>query len=73
MGFIVKSQFVIMGKIKCLQCGTILESKSVHDFQACTCPNEAFVDGGNDYLRYGCKNPDKIKIIEDGRKNTSAS
>lgn len=40
-----------VNKIKCLKCNTILESKSVHDFQSCKCGN--FVDGGLDYCRIG--------------------
>lgn len=40
-----------MGKIRCLKCNTILESKYRHDFQECECGN--FVDGGNDYMRIG--------------------
>lgn len=52
-----------MGKIQCLVCGEILESKYRHDFQMCGCPNQSFVDGGNSYLRIGGKDLDKIKII----------
>ena len=44
-----------MSKIKCLECNTILESTYTHDFQSCECSNGAFIDGGNDYMRFGCK------------------
>ena len=60
-----------MGRIKCLECGAILESKYRHDFQSCMgrdgkgCPNGTFVDGGNVYLRMGGKDLDKIKIIQE--------
>ena len=40
-------------KIKCLQRGKVLESKFRHDFQKCGCENETFVDGGDDYCRFG--------------------
>jgi len=40
-------------RVICLGCGTILESKFRHDFQACDCPNETFVDGGQAYFRRG--------------------
>jgi hypothetical protein len=53
-----------MGKIQCLQCGAILESKHIHDFQICQCANRTFVDGGNEYLRYGGSNLAKIKILK---------
>lgn len=52
-----------MGKIRCLECGKILESKSVHDFQGCGCSNESFVDGGNEYTRIGGKDLHKIAVI----------
>lgn len=38
----------------CLVCGDHVESKSVHDFQQCSCGN-IFVDGGLDYLRRGAE------------------
>lgn len=52
-----------MGKVKCLECGAILESKHRHDFVRCKCPNETFVDGGDEYLRYGGINLWKIEPI----------
>ena len=39
-------------KLKCNQCQDIIESKHRHDYVRCRC-NSIFVDGGNDYLRYG--------------------
>ena len=37
-------------KIKCLRCGDIIESTSVHDFKFCSC-RACAVDGGLEYLR----------------------
>ena len=37
---------------KCKRCGDIIESKSRHDFQMCSC-GSIFVDGGTDYIRRG--------------------
>jgi hypothetical protein len=37
-------------KLRCLVCGDIIESKSVHDFVWCKCKGVA-VDGGRDYLK----------------------
>lgn len=54
-----------MGKVKCLVCNRVLESKHRHDFVQCNCKNETFVDGGNEYLRYGGMDLDKIEIIKD--------
>ena len=50
-----------MSKVKCLRCGVVLESKHRHDFQQCSCDNETFVDGGNDYTRVGGVS---LKLIE---------
>ena len=49
-----------MGKLQCLECKEVLESKYRHDFKSCKCPNGAFVDGGTDYLRFGGKELAKI-------------
>jgi len=47
---------------KCLTCGTIVWSTHRHDWQACECPDgydnpsestRIFVDGGDDYRRFG--------------------
>lgn len=38
--------------IKCLKCGDIIESKSVHDWVRCSC-GACFVDGGLYYMRIG--------------------
>ena len=35
---------------KCLKCGDVIESKTVHDFVTCSCKNLS-VDGGREYLR----------------------
>ena len=37
-------------KIRCLRCGEVIESISIHDFKFCKCGAVA-VDGGHDYLR----------------------
>lgn len=50
--------------IKCLDCGEILESTSVHDFVKCSCPNPLFLDGGDNYCRYGGKEKDRFQIID---------
>ena len=39
-----------VNRIKCLKCGDIIISESVHDFKFCKCGSCA-VDGGTDYLR----------------------
>ena len=59
-------------KIKCLICGDIIESKSVHDLVACKCES-CYIDGGNDYLHFGGENFDKILIIFDDETEVLAS
>ena len=63
-----KRRYVMRNRVKCLQCGSELESKFRHDFQMCGCSNETFVDGGNDYTRIGGVKMSLIGIIrEDGK------
>ena len=38
-------------KIKCLNCGDIIESKSVHDLVSCICES-CYVDGGKDFSKF---------------------
>ena len=57
--------YIKVNKIKCLKCNTILESKSRHDFQICSCPNQAFTDGGHDYQRYGARDITQIELWDD--------
>ncbi|MFA5025103.1 MAG: hypothetical protein WC503_01150 [Candidatus Shapirobacteria bacterium] len=51
-----------MSKVKCLKCGEVLESKYRHDFVMCSCDNQTFVDGGNDYIRMGGKDMTVIAL-----------
>ena len=41
---------IIRNRIKCKECGDIIESKTVHDFVSCSC-GACSVDGGTSYLR----------------------
>ena len=46
-------------KIRCLICGDIIESKSVHDLVSCKCES-CYIDGGSYYAHIGAKNFSKI-------------
>ena len=59
-------------KIKCLICGDIIESESVHDLVSCKCEN-CYIDGGNEYLHFGGKDFSKILIIFDDGTEVLAS
>lgn len=55
-------------KIRCRECKTILESKTIHDLKQCKCKNKTFVDGGHDYQRIGAVNMNKVDIWDDKEK-----
>ena len=59
----MENKQLVYNSVKCLECGETIVSYSRHDYKTCSCPNEAMVDGGLDYLRYGAANINKIKII----------
>ena len=59
-------------KIKCLICGDIIESKSVHNLVSCKCES-CHIDGGDEYLRFGGKDFSKILIIFDDGTGVLAS
>jgi hypothetical protein len=52
---------IVYNSITCDECNETIVSYHRHDYKICSCPNEAMVDGGTDYLRYGAKNMSKIK------------
>lgn len=54
---------LVYNAVTCLECQETLVSYHRHDYKTCSCPNEAMVDGGTAYLRYGAKNMKKIKIF----------
>lgn len=59
---------IIHNSIKCLECEEVLVSFTPHDYKTCSCPNQAMVDGGTLYERYGAMDLDKIEkryIYED--------
>lgn len=50
---------IVRNRIKCKNCGEVIESKSTHDWVCCKCFRESggltgcFTDGGLEYLRRG--------------------
>jgi hypothetical protein len=54
---------IVYNAVECLQCHELLVSYYGHDYKTCSCPNQAMVDGGNEYARYGAVDMDKIKNI----------
>lgn len=53
-------------KIKCLLCGDIIQSKSVHNLVSCKCES-CYIDGGKYYAHIGAKDFSKVvKVNDDG-------
>ncbi len=46
----MKNTTIIHNRIRCLRCGSIIESTYTYDFKWCSC-GACAVDGGKDYLR----------------------
>lgn len=42
---------IIQNAMKCLNCGTIINSRHRHDYTTCNCENSIMVDGGHEYIR----------------------
>lgn len=52
---------LVYNSVTCQECNETIVSYHRHDYKICSCPNEAMVDGGTDYERYGAKDMNKIK------------
>lgn len=59
-------------KVKCLKCGTILQSKHVHDFTTCECwlkkrgKYGLALDGGPYYLKMSVRSGTPYEVIHPG-------
>lgn len=66
---------IIHNRVKCKNCGEIIESNHVHDWVCCKCfhttngEKGCFVDGGHDYLRRG-GHPEYIEDMYETRPYT---
>lgn len=54
---------IVYNSVTCQECNETIVSYHRHDYKTCSCPNQAMVDGGTAYLRYGAKDMNKIKIF----------
>lgn len=54
---------IVFNSVTCLDCNETIVSYHRHDYKTCSCDNQAMVDGGTAYLRYGAKDMNKIKIF----------
>ena len=44
-------RLLVRNAVRCIACGSVLESKHRHDYVKCRCPNETACDGGLEYQR----------------------
>lgn len=51
---------LVYNAVTCVECLDTIVSYHRHDYKLCRCKNEAMVDGGTDYIRYGGKNLKKV-------------
>ncbi len=51
---------LVYNSVTCLDCLETIVSYHRHDYKTCDCDNQAMVDGGTDYARYGAMNMKKI-------------
>lgn len=56
-------EIIIINRVKCNKCGSIITSRSVHDYKTCSCGNVS-VDGGLDYLRRNYESNDYTELNE---------
>jgi len=54
---------IVYNQVTCLECKEVLISEYRHDYKTCSCPNEAMIDGGHEYVRYGGKDLSKIEVF----------
>lgn len=54
---------LVYNAVKCKQCNTLLVSYTRYDYKTCGCPNQAMVDGGLTYKRYGALSHADIELI----------
>jgi hypothetical protein len=49
--------------VRCRACGMTLVSRHRHDFRQCACPQDTFVDGGSEYLRFGGQDLRMVEVL----------
>lgn len=56
----MKQHQIVYNAVTCLVCHKTIESRHRHDYHVCGCKNQAMVDGGHDYTRYGAEDMSKL-------------
>lgn len=55
---------ILRNRIRCVHCGDIIESESVHDFQTCSC-GAVSVDGGHEYCKRSFRDPSDYEDLSE--------
>ena len=56
-------RLLVRNAVRCIACGSVLESKTRHDYVKCHCPNETACDGGLEYQRTLAVDLDKVENL----------
>ncbi len=56
-------RLLVRNAVRCIACGSVLESKTRHDYVKCQCPNETACDGGLEYQRTLAVDLDKVENL----------
>ncbi len=65
MFFLCIGTIMMRNRVKCLECGKVLESLHMKDYQECNCSNHAYTSGGTHYRRCGAMRPSSLAIVEE--------
>ena len=56
-------KLLIVNSVRCIECNTVLVSRSRHDFVSCKCSNNTSCDGGLEYQRTLAVDLDKVENL----------
>ena len=56
-------RLLVRNAVRCIACGSVLESKTRHDYVKCHCSNETTCDGGLEYQRILAVDLDKVENL----------
>ena len=59
-----KKYEIISNKVRCKNCGDVIESKHTHDYVSCSCGSVS-VDGGHSYLKRSAKSFDLVEELSE--------
>ena len=66
-------RLLVRNAVRCIACGSVLESKHRYDYVKCHCPNETSCDGGLEYQRTFAMDLDLIEILSEYKEVRNAN